>query len=467
MTPFRWIRSARALLLLACASLGGCLVGPNYQRPSVATPTVYKEDAGWAPVHPSDAAQRPDWWTAFGDPILNDLEARVAKSNQSIAAADAAYRQARALVAQQRAALFPTIALNSGAGASGGVAIPTAQSYSLGVGATWAPDLFGRVRRGIENAKATAEASADNLGNVRLAQEDDLALDYVALRQLDEEKRILDATVQAYARTLAITRNKYAVGVSARGDVLSAQSQLQSTQATDADLVQQRARLEHAIALLTGAPPASLALPPAPWTLIVPQIPPGLPSTLLQRRPDVAAAERSAAAASALIGVQVAAYYPNVTLTGQAGFASGELGPLLSASNFLWSAGGSAAETLFDGGAIHAAVSAARAAYDEAVANYRETALTAFAQVEDNLAAQRVLIGEQALLQQARDAANAAETIARNQYAAGQVDYTSVVVAEATALNVRNNELQVESSRLMAAVDLIAALGGGWTAPPS
>jgi NodT family efflux transporter outer membrane factor (OMF) lipoprotein len=448
---------------MALLALGACMVGPNYQRPAAPTPTAYKEAAGWTPAQPSDAAERLDWWTAFDDPILDNLESRVAISNQTVAAAAAAYQQARALVAQQRAALYPTVNLNGGAGASGVVGQPTMQSYTLGLGATWAPDLFGKIRRTIENARANAQIDAADLANARLAAQTEVALDYVQLRQQDEEKRILDATVEAYSRTLAITQNKYKVGVAAQSDVLSALAQLRSTQASDADLGQQRPRLEHAIAILVGLPPAELTLPPAPWTLAMPAIPPGMPSTLLQRRPDIAAAERGAAAASALIGVQVAAYYPSVTLTGGIGFASSELGPLLSASNAVWSAAGSAAETLFDAGARHAAVAAARAAYDAAVANYRQAVLTAFGQVEDNLAAQRVLVGEQALSMQARDAANKAELITRNEYNAGQVDYTSVVVAQAAALAARNSELTVEAERLTTVVDLIAALGGGWT----
>jgi len=453
--------------LLALLALSACMVGPNYHRPAAPTPSAYKETAGWTPAKPSDAADRLDWWTAFNDPILNDLENRVATSNQTVAASAAAYEQARALVAQQRAALFPTVALNSGASASGTIGQPTLQSYSLGLGATWAPDLFGRIRRSIESAKATAEVDADDLANAKLAAQTEVALDYVQLRQLDEEKRILDATVVAYNRTLSITQNKYTVGVAAQADVLTALAQLRTTQASDADLGQQRPRLEHAIAILVGVPPAQLDLPSASWTLAMPTIPPGMPTTLLQRRPDIAASERAAASASALIGVQVAAYYPDVTLTGGIGFASSELGPLLSASNAIWSAAGSASETLFDGGARHAAVAAARAFYNEQVANYRQTVLTAFGQVEDNLAAQRVLVGEQAYSLAARDAANKAEKITVNEYNAGTVDYTAVVVAQATALADRNAELQVEASRLTAAVDLIAALGGGWRAAGS
>ncbi len=451
------------LALLVCGAVGGCLVGPNYRRPSAPTPPAYKEVQGWTSANPSDAADRRDWWTVFGDPILNDLETRVATSNQGIIAQEAAYRQARALVAQQRAALFPTVAINASAGASGSGGGPTVQAYNLGLGATWEPDLWGAVRRTIENARENAQASAAVLANARLSAQMELAADYISLRQLDEQKRLLDATAAGYARFLTITQNKYHVGVAAKSDVLSAQAQLQSTQADDVDLGQQRARLEHAIAILAGQTPASLTLTPARWNLRLPLIPAGLPSTLLQRRPDIATAERAAAAANALIGVQVAAYYPSLSLTGQGGFASSELGQLFNASNLVWSLGASAAETIFDAGARRAKVAQARAYYDQAVANYRQTVLNAFGQVEDNLAAQRVLGGEQALRLAASKAAGANEVIARNQYLAGQVDYTTVVVAQATALNDRVAELQIEAARLTTAVDLIAALGGGWT----
>ncbi|MGI8839927.1 MAG: efflux transporter outer membrane subunit [Caulobacteraceae bacterium] len=478
MHTLRPRRLLRLSPLLACAGLAACLVGPNYRRPSGPTPAAYKEAAGWAPARPSDAADRRDWWTVFGDPTLNALETRVATSNQTLAGAEAAYRQARALVAQQRAALFPIVSLNGAASVSGNrvttpvivgtppptVEFVTTQAYSLGLGATWEPDLWGRVRRTIENARANAQASAADLANTRLSAQMELADDYISLRQFDEEKRLLDATAAGYARSLTIAQNRYKVGVAAKSDVLSAQSQLQTTQADDADLVQQRARVEHAIAILTGQPPATLTLTPAPWTLRLPLIPAALPSTLLQRRPDIAAAERLAAAANALIGVQTAAYYPNLALTGQAGLGASGLGQLFNTSNFVWSLGASAAETIFDAGARRAGVAQARAAYDQAVANYRQTVLVAFGQVEDNLAAQRVLAGELALRQAAAQAAEANAVIARNQYLAGQTDYTAVVVAQATALAARTTQLQIEAARLTAAVDLIAALGGGWTA---
>jgi NodT family efflux transporter outer membrane factor (OMF) lipoprotein len=466
---------------LVCGQLSACAVGPNYHRPDVATPPAFKEAQGWAPAQPSDAADRADWWTVFGDPVLDDLEARVSVSNQTLKADEAAYRQAHALVAQDRAALFPTLSANASAtrtkSASGGSTTTTAAgaagSYSSGagtyttyepsVGASWAPDIWGSVRRTIENAKGAAQASAATLANARLSAQTELAVDYITLRQLDEEKRILDATTAAYQRTVAITENKYKVGVAAQSDVLSAKTQLESAQAQDTDLAQQRARQEHAIAILAGEPPSTLTLAPAPWTLKLPALPAAAPSTLLQRRPDIASAERSAAAANALIGVQVAAYFPTLSLTGQAGYQSSELGNLFSASTSVWSLGASAAETVFDAGARAAKVRGARAAYDQAVANYRQTVLTAFGQVEDNLAAQRVYAVEEAQLKAAADTAAANEGVTRNEYAAGTVDFTTVVTAQAAALSARNALLAVQADRLTTAVDLIEALGGGWT----
>jgi NodT family efflux transporter outer membrane factor (OMF) lipoprotein len=468
--------------LLLCGALSACLVGPNYKRPSAPLSPAYKEAEGWTPAQPSDAADRKDWWTVFGDPILNDLEKRVEVSNQTLAADEAAYRQARALVAQQRAALFPTIGLTGSATRSktGGVSSFTSTGttgvattsqggastiYNVGGEASWAPDIWGGVRRAIENARNTAQASQATLASARLSAQTELAIDYIQLRQFDEEKRILDATVEAYRRTLAITQNKYKVGVAAQSDVLSAESQLASTEANDTDLAQQRAKTEHAIALLAGQTPASLTLAPAPWSLKLPEIPPGVPSTLLQRRPDIASAERSAAAANANIGIQVAAYYPSLTLTAQGGYESSALSQLFNASNTFWSLGASVAETVFDAGLRRAKVQAARAAYDQAVANYRQTVLTAFGQVEDNMVAQRILADEQAQTQRAADTAARNVTITTNEYKAGTVDFTTVVTAQTAALSARNAELAIEASRLTTAVDLIGALGGGWTAP--
>jgi NodT family efflux transporter outer membrane factor (OMF) lipoprotein len=464
---------------LLCLSLGACLVGPDYRRPTTPITPAFKEAAGWTSARPSSAADRQDWWTAFGDPVLDNLEARVIASNQTVAAAAAAYRAATAIVRIDRAALFPTISATgsvtySGSGGGGGVLVTGAgggvttsggsggASYRLGLGGSWAPDLFGAVRRTVEGARATAQSDAANLANARLVAESELALDYIQLRQQDQEIEILNSTAAAYARTLQISQNKYNAGVSAKSDLLAARSQLATTQATAADLVQTRARLEHAIAVLTGQPPATLTLVSGPWSLTLPQIPAGVPSSLLQRRPDIAAAERSVASANAQIGVQTAAYFPSLNLTGSGDFASNELGQLFNASSFFYALGASAAETLIDFGARRGRVAEARALYDETVANYRQTVLTAFGQVEDDLAAQRVFAVELALRRSAAADASANEVIARNEYNAGLVDFTNVVVAQTNALNARTSELQIEASQLATAVDLITALGGGW-----
>ncbi len=470
--------------LALSALLAACTVGPNYVRPSVETPPAFKEAAGWTQAQPADATPRGDWWSVFDDPLLDQLERKVEVSNQNLAAAEAAYRQATAMVSEQRAALFPTIDLSATAqrskrassgigaavpGTSTGVSVgggnKASNQYQIGLGASWAPDVWGRIRRTIEGAKAQAQASEADLANATLSAQSELASDYVQLRADDEQKRLLDETVAAYTKSLQVTQNRYNAGVAARSDVLQAQTQLNGAQASAVDLVRQRAILEHAVAVLTGQAPANFAIAQAPWTLKAPDTPPGVPTTLLQRRPDIAAAERLAAAANAQIGVQTAAYYPDLTLTGQVGFASQELGNLFKASNLLWSLGAQAAETLVDFGARKARVKEARAAYDQAVAQYRQTVLTAFQQVEDNLAAGRVLAQEQTLRTQASQEADQAEQIVFNQYKAGQVDYTAVAVAQAAALNARVASVTTQSSRMVASVDLIAALGGGWEAP--
>ncbi len=471
----------RMTVTALCASLSACLVGPNYRRPTTPITPIYKEAPGWTQAQPSSAADRQNWWTAFGDPTLNALEAQVITSNQTVAAAAAAYREATAIVRIDRAALFPTVTANggvsySGSGAGGGALFTngtgtvttnsgsSGASYSLGLGGSWAPDLFGGIRRNVESARETAQSQAAALANARLVAESELAMDYIQLRQQDEDIRLLDAANAAYAKTLRITQNKYSVGVSAKSDLLTARSQLESTEAEAADVVQTRARLEHAIAILAGEPPAKLTLVATPWRLALPEIPSGVPSTLLQRRPDIATAERSVAAANAQIGVQTAAYFPSLNLTGSGNFASNELGNLFNASSFFYSLGASAGETLLDFGARRGRVAQARATYDQTVANYRQTVLTAVGQVEDDLAAQRVFVRERALRKAAADDASAAEVIARNQYNAGQVDFTTVVLAQNIALNARTSELQIEASQLATAVDLITALGGGWSA---
>ena len=474
-------------LLIASASaaaLAGCAVGPDYHRPSMPLAPAFKEQ-GWAPAQPADLSPRGDWWSVFNDPTLSGLEARVAVSNQNVAAAEAAYRQAEALVREQRAALFPTVTLDGGAtrsggGRSGGGTIinsggtsivsggggRSSTTYRASIGASWEPDVWGRIRRSIESARGNAQASAADLAAARLSAQGSLAVDYFDLRGADAQIALLTQAVAGYRRSLQIAQNRYAAGIAPHSDVLQAQSQLASTQADLADLSRTRAAFEHAIAVLTGQTPETFSLPAdANWSAGIPQVPAGVPSTLLQRRPDIAAAERRAAAASAQIGVETATYFPSLNLTGSYGFAASELGKLFSASASVWSIGASVAETVFNGGLTHARVGAARAAYDEAVARYRQTVLSALQDVEDQLAATRVLADEYALRQSAASDADRAAGMVLNQYREGQVDYTSVVTAQVQALNARRTLVQAAASRQTTAVALIQALGGGWTAP--
>jgi NodT family efflux transporter outer membrane factor (OMF) lipoprotein len=488
------IRRRLAQLVLAASALSACEVGPNYHRPPAPTPPAYKEIQGWTPANPSDAADRADWWTMFNDPILSGLEEKVAKSNFTLAADLAAYDEAHAIVAEQRSQLWPTLTGTGSAsvshsgtaaesaligtttgttgtgtttttgtnGVTGLSGSRTIANYSLELGATWEPDLWGKIRREIENARGTAQSTYADLVNARLSAQMELAADYITLRQLDEQKRIDDATVKAYQQSLDIARNKYNAGNAAQGDVDTAESTLYSERAADTALGVERGQMEHAIATLIGVPPAELTIAPTAWTLKPVDVPPGVPSTLLQRRPDVAASERLAAAASANIGVAVSGYFPSLTLTGNGGTEAQEIGQLFSPQSLLWNAAASGVQTIFNGGLTHAQVQAAKAAYAEAVATYRATSLSAFQQVEDNLVAQRVLAAEQPDLQRAMNAADQALKIANNEYQAGTVDYTTVVTAEATALAAHNSELTVEANRLTTTVDLVVALGGGW-----
>jgi NodT family efflux transporter outer membrane factor (OMF) lipoprotein len=412
--------------------------------------------------------------------VLNALEAKVEVSNQNLKAAEASYRQAMAILDEQRATLFPTVnatgsatrskspALTGGGngGATGAtVAIPTSgavNQYSVKLGATWDVDVWGRIRRSIEAARDNAQASKADIANAKLSAQVLLAVDYIQLRESDEQKRLIDATVKGYADTLRVTQNRYAVGTAARSDVLTAQTSLKSAQASAVDLLKQRAQYEHAIAVLTGQAPADLTLAQQTWTLTVPAVPVGMPSTLLERRPDIAAAERTMAAANAQIGVNIAGYFPDLSLSGSDGFSSSVLSRLFSAANNSWSLGANLAQTVFDAGATTARVRAARATYDVDVANYRQTVLNAFQQVEDNIAALRVLEAEYDLdIASSRDA-DEAEKIVNNQYQAGQVDLTTVVVAQNTALAARRTAIVTAGGRMVALVDLISALGGGW-----
>lgn len=458
------------LALLTSASLcASCAVGPNYVRPSVATPGAYKEVSGWSHATPADAQDKGAWWTLFNDPVLNDYEQRVMTSNQTIAAASAAYAQARAIVREQRAAIFPSVDLGAGAtraniNNAGTGATNTSTNYKVDIGASWELDVWGRIRRSIENAKASAAASAADLANARLSAQGELASDYWQLRETDAEIALVTATVAAYQRNLQITQNRYDARIAAKTDVLQAQTQLASTQANLAGLDSQRAQLEHAIAVLVGEAPGTFTIPVAEWNPTLPNIPEAVPSDLLQRRPDIAAAERRVAAANAEIGVQTAAYFPVLNFTGAGSTSATAVSRLFDASTYLWSLGLSATETLFDAGARKASVDAAKAAYDETVANYRQTVLTAFADVENQLIALSVLERQYDLRKQASSAADEAEQLTINQYRAGLIGYTDVVTVQATALTARTSLAQAARDRQTTTVALIQALGGGWDA---
>ena len=457
------------LAIAASAMAAGCAVGPPYQRPSITTAPAYKELKGWVPAAPDDALERGQWWARFDDPVLSALEDRVLVSNQNVAAASAAYAQARAMVREQRASLFPAVTLNGGANRSGGggdTGTPAANKYQLGIGGSWEPDVWGRLKRTVEGASANAAASAADLSAARLSAQGELASNYFSLRQTDAQQALLGTTIAGYQRTQDITQNRYAAGVIAKTDVLQAQTQLLSAQAEQVGLGRQRAQFEHAIAVLVGQAPADFTLAAAPWHATVPAVPIGVPSTLLQRRPDIAGAERRVAAANAQIGIAQAAYYPSLNLSASYGFGASRLSELFAASSSAWALGLSAAETVFNAGATGARVSEAQAGHEQAVAHYRQVVLTAFQDVEDQLAASTVLAQQELLQRAASTAADQAEAQVLNRYRAGQVSFTDVVSAQATALSARRALVQAQADRQNTAVALIQALGGGWRVEP-
>jgi len=453
---------------LACL-LAGCSHLPPNQVPDAPSSAGFKETPpGWVSAAPADTLERGPWWQLFGDPALDTLVPRIEVSNQNVASAAAAYAQARALVREQRASLFPALSLDGGVTRSGGRASTSASAgtrYQLGLGASWEPDVWGRVSGGVDAAGARAQASAADLAAARLSAQGEFVTDYLSLRETDAEMALLRSTIEGYERSLQIAKNRYDAGVAPKSDLLQAQTQLATAQAELAGLEQQRAQLEHAMAVLSGEAPANFTLPPGDWkSTTVPAVPPGVPSTLLQRRPDIAAAERRVAAANSQIGVARAAFFPALTLSGNYGLGAASLGNLFSASAASWSLGLSLAQTLFDAGARSARVDEARAAWEQTVAQYRQTVLGAFQNVEDQLAVARVLEQQQALRRQASEAADQTEQQVLNRYREGQVSYTEVVTAQVTALNARRALLQVAASRQTAAVALIQALGGGWHA---
>jgi len=463
--------TALSLAVMASLLASGCAVTPAYQLAATPQPASYKETAseaekaaaGWTVAAPADMLERGPWWQLFGDPVLDQLVASIDVSNQNVAAAVASYTQARALVQQQRAGVFPSVDLSGSATRSGGGdRTTTANQYRASIGASWEPDIWGKLGAGVDNAQAGLQASAAELAAARLSAQGELATNYFSLRQTDAQKALLDATTEGYARVLQITRNRFEAGIAARSDLLQAETQLANARIDQLTLTRQRSTLEHAIAVSLGKAASEFSLPPAPWQMVVPDVPAGVPSTLLQRRPDIGAAERRVAAANAQIGVARSAYFPALNLTASFGYAAGSTAGLLNASNNLWSLGLSAAQTLFDAGATQARVAGAQAQRDAAIAQYRQSVLTAFADVENQLAATRVLAQQQDLRKAASTAADQVEAQMLNRYRAGQISYSEVVTAQNTALTARRALVQAQADRQTTAIALIQALGGGW-----
>ena len=460
---------------LLVATLSACtVVGPDYVRPTAITPDAYKEIDGWKVARPKDDVIRGSWWEMFGDPQLNALEPQVSISNQNLAVAEAQYRQAQALVREARAAYFPTATIGIGANRSSASTTTTAtgtnstgprttiSDYSLPFDVSWELDVWGRIRRTVESNQANAQASAADIESARLSAQAALAQDYFQLRTLDAQKQLLDATVAAFQKSLDLTKNQYASGVVSSADVLQAETQLKTTQAQAIDVGVARAQTEHAIAVLIGQAASTFSLPAMPLTATPPAIPVGVPSELLERRPDIAATERLVASANAQIGVAEAAFYPSVTLNASLGLESSSLGKLFTAASRFWSVGASISQTVLDGGLRRAQTDFAQAAYNATVATYRQTVLTAFQGVEDNLAALRILEDENRAQDEAVKAAQQSLSVITNQYKAGTVSYLNVLIAQETLLSNELTAILIRGRRMSSAVLLIQALGGGW-----
>ncbi len=465
----------KALAASLALLLGGCMVGPDYHRPDVSVPTQYKELPGWTAAAPAQAeAPKGDWWTGFNDPLLNELEPQVSVSNQTVRADYANYQAALAEVQVARSALFPTIGISGSASkqrtaaGSAGSGVehfsPVSTSGSLEGNVSWAPDLWGKVRRTIEENKASAQASQATLANATLSEQTALATAVIELRVTDANIDLLQKTVAAYQEYLRVVANQGEAGTVPPSDVITARTQLENAKSSLIALGVARAQYAHAIAVLVGKNPEELDIPHSTTLPTLPSVPTGVPSTLLQRRPDIAVAERQMAAQNAAVGVAVAAYYPSFSLSAADGFSQSPLAGLLHVANHVWSLGANASETVFDFGQRHGEVAAAKATYEATVANYRGTVLSAFQNVEDDLSGLKILAQQAEVLDSAvRDATRGAE-IAFNEYQAGTVDYTTAAVAQATQLSTQQSALNVQQQRLLDAVSLIGDLGGGWSA---
>ncbi|RRV65961.1 efflux transporter outer membrane subunit [Stutzerimonas stutzeri] len=461
---------AAAVLAL---SLSACTLGPDYQRPELPVAAEFKQAEGWKPASPADVLARGEWWRLYGDAELDALVGRLNVDNQNLAAAEAQFRQARALVRGARSQLFPILSGSAGvtrsaqgSGSSdtsgGSFGSGVSESYEAGLSASWEADIWGRLRRNLEANRASMQASAADLAAVRLSLQAELVQTYLQLRVIDEHQRLLDQTVAAYARSLRLTENQYRAGIVPKSDVTQAQTQLKSTQAQAIDLRWQRAQMEHAIAVLIGVAPSELDIAVREDIPALPGVPLAVPSQLLERRPDIAAAERQVMAANANIGVAEAAWYPDLTLSASGGYRNSSFSDLFSVPNRFWSLGPQLALTLLDFGSRRAELERAEASYDQTVATYRQTVLDSFREVEDYLVQLRVLEEEAVVQREALEAAQESLRLIENQYRAGTVDFLSVATVQTTALNNERTNLTLLGDRLTASVLLIAALGGGW-----
>lgn len=463
-------------VLLASTLLGGCMVGPDYKKPTAPISTTFKEAAGWKAASPQDELPKGPWWELYQDPQLNALVAQVQVNNQNVALYAAQYRQALALVRESRADLFPTLTgtasstrSETGTGSSSSStstssAASPKNEHSASLSLSWEADIWGKLRRTVEEDRASAQASAADLANATLSAQSTLAQDYFQLRILDQRIALYGETIKGYQRYLQVIQNKYDEQISSRADLATGKTQLQSAQASMLDLQWQRAQYEHAIALLIGKAPADFALAvDAGWQYHVPTVPLGVPSRLLERRPDIAAAERQMAAANAAVGVATAAYYPDLTLSASGGYQGSTISNLFSVPNRFWSIGPSLTGTILDFGATKAAVEQAKFAYDAKVATYRQTVLTGLGEVEDYLVELRTLEPELVARRASAQSAEESASVSRDQYEAGVIDYLDVATTQATSLSERQTLLSLVATQLVTSVQLQAALGGSWT----
>jgi len=458
-------------MLLACSMLAGCTVGPKYHTPVAQVPAAYKELKGWKPAQPNDQNLGGTWWTMFQDPQLDALESQVKASNQNLKAAEAQYRQARAVLAYNRADYYPTATVNpsvtrtriSGNSPTDSILRGTAYNdFVLPFDLSYQADVWGRVRRTVESSREQAQASAADLATINLSLHADLAIDYFQARSLDAEEQLLESTVKQYEQALELNQNRYRGGVVSEVDVEQAKTQLQTTRAAEIDVGVLRAQYEHAVAILIGKPPAEFGLPPLPLTAPPPHVPVSVPSELLERRPDIAAAERRVASANAQIGVARSAYFPLINLGAAGGFESGSFTTLINGPSGLWSVGASVMETVFDVGRRRSLTDQARAAYDFQVAAYRENVLSGFQQVEDNLAAVRILEKEAKVQDEAVVAAQRSLDLSVIRYEGGVTSYLEVITAQSAALSDEITAVNILGRRMANTVLLIQALGGGW-----